>query len=300
MKVLLLGGGSSSEREISLRSADNVRQALEQGGHNILSRDPAEDGFNLRAACEGIDVVFPILHGEGGEDGMLQAELEEIGVPFLGSGSGAATLTFDKVRYKELISEYDILTPAFEVVTQETFLASPLVRRPYVLKPINGGSSIDTFIVRDPAVHPPKIQDALFRHKQMLLEELIEGDEITISVLSDQALPVIMIRPPEGKEFDYENKYNGQSDEIVSPQQISGDIQQHAQQLALKAHTVTGCRHLSRTDIIITEDSRLYVLETNTIPGMTKQSLYPKAAAAAGYDFPRLIERFIGLAMGKD
>jgi len=299
-RIVVLQGGVSSEREVSLRSAANVVEQLKKLGYTAVVADPADADFNLRKLAEKCDAVLPILHGAGGEDGVLQEQLEAMGKPFLGSGSEACELTFDKALYRDFLHEYGVLMADGEVVTRAQFKKSELRDVPYVLKPINGGSSVDTVIVRDLANEPDEayFADLFARHGEMLLEELIEGQELTVGVLGDKALPVILIVPPTSEAFDYENKYNGRTQEIVNPEQVSTQVQERAQDLALRLHRLTGCRHLSRTDMIVTPGGMLYVLETNTIPGLTQQSLFPKAAAAAGYDMPALIKCFVELAVG--
>lgn len=298
-KVVVLQGGSSGEREVSLRSAANVIEWLRGLGYDVAVADPAEAGFNLEPVVQNCDVVLLMLHGAGGEDGMLQKQLEAMGKPFLGSGAAACELTFDKAKYRDFIAAWGIPMAEGKVVTRAQFDASPLRRKPYVLKPVNGGSSIDTIIVHDLEKEPSAARfDELFSYyHRMLLERLIEGQELTVGVLGDMALPIILIVPPVGGEFDYENKYNGRTQEIVNPPQISSEAQQKAQDLALRAHQLTGCRHLSRTDMILAPNGGLYVLETNTLPGMTAQSLFPKMAAAAGIDPPALITRFLQMAL---
>lgn len=298
MKILLLAGGPSGEAEVSMKSGDNVEQALVMGGYEVVRADPADSQFGLEEAVKGIDVVFPILHGEGGEDGVLQEELEKLDVPFLGSGSTASELAFNKVAFKKLLNQRDILTAPWQEVTGQSIVEAPIAKQPFVLKPIDGGSSIDTFIVRQPTGDFLEYDDAFGRYHSMLLEQLIEGQEITVGVLDSEALPVILIKPPKGKEFDYENKYNGASQEIVDPETISDEVKTAAQKLAVQIHQLVGCRHFSRTDIIITSDNQLYVLEINTIPGMTKESLFPKAAAKTGLDMAALSKRLVELSIG--
>lgn len=297
-RILVLQGGSSSEREVSLRSAANVTEQLKRLEYEVVLADPAAANFNLQKSARACDVVFPILHGAGGEDGILQRQLEEMGKPFLGSGSEACELTFDKALYREFLTEYGVLMADGEVVSAAEFRRSELRDAPYVLKPIDGGSSVDTVILHDLANEPNEayFADLFARHPEMLIEELIEGQELTVGVLDDRALPVILIVPPEAENFDYENKYNGRTQEIVNPTQVSANVQERAQDLALRLHRLTGCRHLSRTDMIATSDGTLYVLETNTLPGMTAQSLFPKAAAAAGLDMTALAKCFVELA----
>lgn len=295
MKILVLAGGSSNEHAISLLSGDNVEQALKACRYAVRRADPAEPGFELAEAVHGVDLVFPMLHGEGGEDGVIQAELEQLEVPFVGSGSKACELTYDKTEFKRLLESHKIATPAWEVVTPQSFTATPLAGRPFVLKPITGGSSIDTFIVRDPQELPTRLPATLERYGEMLLEELVPGQEVTVGVIGEQALPLILIVPPEGQEFDYENKYNGKSQEIVEPDEVPEAVQQEAQKLALHIHRLSGCRHISRSDFIIQADGSLSVLELNTLPGMTAESLVPKAAAAAGLAMPALVKYLVEL-----
>lgn len=283
---------------MSLRSAAAVAAALEQAGYEVVRADPADAGFDLKRLAAGCDAVFPILHGAGGEDGILQGQLEAMGKPFLGSGLEACELTFDKALYREFLSEYGVLMADGEVVNAAEFKRSDLRDAPYVLKPIDGGSSVDTVIVHDVADEPNEayFADIFSRHPEMLLEELVDGQELTVGVLGDKALPVILIIPPDAETFDYANKYNGRTQEIVNPPQVSANVQERAQDLALRLHRLTGCRHLSRTDMIATPDGALYVLETNTLPGLTDQSLFPKAAAAAGLDMPALVKCFVDMA----
>ena len=298
-KVLVLGGGLSNEREVSLRSAANVTKQLRSVGCMVIETDPAAADFDLSEACKGVDIVMPILHGAGAEDGGLQAQLERLGIPFLGSGSAACALTFDKARYRDFVAGQGVQMAAGEVVDRRSFARSKLRKKPYVLKPREGGSSVDTLILHNLADEPKLAYfDQLFtRYETMLLERLIEGQELTVGVLGDAALPIILVVPPAGGTFDYENKYNGQTQEIVNPRQIAPDVQTRAQELALRLHRMTGCRHLSRSDMILTPDGELYVLETNTIPGMTEQSLFPKMAAAAGITMPVLVEEFVSMVL---
>lgn len=299
-RVLVLQGGNSEEREVSLRSAANVVQWLEKDGYTVKVADPADKDFDLAALSEHCDVVLPILHGEGGEDGYLQGQLQELQKPFLGSDSGACELTFNKALYREFVRKQKILMPAGVVVDRAQFDTAALRQAPYVLKPINGGSSVDTVILPDLSKEPDAayFDDLFNRHREMLLEELIDGDEITVGILRNKALPIIHIVPPENEEFDYENKYNGRTKEIVNPPNIPHEKQREAQNLALKLHVLTGCRHLSRSDFILARDGSVYTLETNTIPGLTEQSLFPKMAAADGLDMAALAKSFVEMAEG--
>ncbi|HEU4914596.1 MAG TPA: D-alanine--D-alanine ligase [Candidatus Saccharimonadales bacterium] len=294
MNIAVLAGGTSGEREISLRSGAAVAKALQTKGHVVTLVDPL-DGLDL--IDTGTDVVFPALHGAGGEDGTIQMELEKRGIAYVGSDSVASALCFDKWAYRDRLRETGLPIAEGEMVNAQSFWRSPLSKKPYVLKPVDGGSTIDTFIVRDPTnADQQKIKEALARYDEMLLEELVEGIEITVGVLGDQALPPVEIIPPEGGEFDYENKYNGKTRELCPAENIGDAAQKKAKSLALRAHAVAGCKDLSRTDIIVRKDGSQVILETNTLPGMTGQSLYPKAAAAAGIGFADLVDRLVAMA----
>jgi D-alanine-D-alanine ligase len=299
MQILVIAGDSSPEREVSLRSGDAVQKALASRGYEVRRYDPADN--NLQEAAEGIDIAFPVLHGIGGEDGKIQRELESVGLAYVGSNVAASELCFNKADYKQTLIASNLPTPRSAVVSDAAELRDhELTQSPYVLKPYDGGSSIDTFIVRDPAqANFDKITEALGRYDAMLLEELIEGIEITVGVLGNRGLPVIEIIPPESGEFDYENKYNGASQELCPPHHVDRDIQETARALAAQIHLLCGCADYSRTDMIVQKDGSLMVLETNTLPGMTDQSLFPKAAATAGFSMPELCDELVRLALSR-
>lgn len=292
MKVLVLTGGAPNERDVSLRSGAAVADALKKTGHEVFIADPI-DSISLSNAVKDKDVVFIALHGEGGEDGIVQAELESLGIPYTGSNSQASALCFDKSAYKQLLLANNLPASPGQVVS-ESDIYSDKFQKPYVLKPIKGGSSLDMQIVRNPdkaSLHTAN--DLLKKYPEMLLEELIEGVEITVGILDSEALPVTEIIPPEGAEFDYENKYNGATQDICPPLHVSESKQREAKLLAKSIHKLTGCSQLSRTDMIIDESGEIRVLETNTIPGFTDQSLYPKMAAEFGISMPELVDRLV-------
>lgn len=293
-RVHVICGGVSAEREVSLRSGRAVAEALAAKGYRVHTLDTTDPDERI-AEC---DVVFPVLHGVGGEDGTFQARLEALGVCFVGSGSAASRLCMDKAAFRQHMTSAGFGMADGGPHTYEAYQSSPLAGAPHVIKPVDGGSSIDTLIIRDAAARDETaIRDAFERHSHMLVERLIVGDEITVGVLGDQALPVIEIIPPSDGEFDYTNKYNGHTQELCPPAHISAAVQEAAQHLALRVHQAAGCRHLSRTDCIVDGGGQLYLLETNTIPGMTAQSLYPKMAVTAGLDFPSLCAQLVGMAL---
>lgn len=299
MHILLLAGGNSNERDVSLRSGKAVAEAIRELGHELTELDPGVEGFDIAKHIEGIDVVFPALHGQGGEDGDLQEKLEGLGVTFVGSGSQASRICWNKWQYKELLRKNNLPVSEGTLLTITGYNENPEVyNQPFVLKPVEGGSSLDTIIARTPTEEDWSTVTRLLNTYQtgMLYEPIIEGTEITVGILDNEPLPVIEIVPPEGLEFDYENKYNGATRELCPPETVSQELQKQAQDLALLIHQLTGCRHMSRTDIIIDKQGTLHVLETNTLPGMTTTSLLPKMAQTAGYSMPQLVEKLIKLA----
>jgi D-alanine-D-alanine ligase len=296
MKVLVLLGGDSPEREVSLRSGKAVAEALTANRHQVFEYDPAKGYDGLDNFVGKVDCVFPILHGIHGEDGTIQEELENRNFKYLGSRPEVCRLTIDKASFKERIEQLDIATPAWEVVTKEQFDKSSLAQKPYVLKAIEGGSTIDCFIIRDLKKQKPPTE--IFKHyPKMLLEEIIEGAEITVPVLGKDALSVVEIIPPEGAEFDYEHKYDGSSQELSPPVNVPLNRQHEAQKIAELIHTRLSVRHLSRTDMMIDNTGKLWVLELNTIPGLTPQSLYPKGAKASGLSMEDLVQKFLDVVM---
>jgi D-alanine-D-alanine ligase len=298
-KVLILYGGLSAEREVSLRSGKAVAAALEDI-YEIELVDPTKELSSYIDKFRLADVVFPCLHGKHGEDGEIQKFLESIKVPFVGCDSGSSRLCFDKYAFFESLGPKGILFPKTKLVDYAGYQESELSSRPFVLKPNDEGSSIDTFIVRDPsAVDKESIKSAYLRHEKMILQELIDGIELTVAVIGDTSLPVIEIIPPENKEFDYENKYNGATRELCPPEHIGEEAQIRARKLAEQLHKLAGCRDLSRSDMIMTESNELYVLETNTIPGLTDQSLVPKAAQVSGLSMAQLCDMLVKLALNR-
>lgn len=296
MKVLVIYGGNSSERDISLMSGSNVGQALVTAGHRVRYFDPASGIHKLSDALKGIDVVFPILHGTGGEDGFIQNALELENVAFVGSDSKVSKECFDK--WQTIQKADTVLFPKTELVDSENIAESELIRKPFVIKPRAEGSSVDTFIVRDPKHFNMQKLDEIFKryNDELLLEELIVGDEITVAVVGDKALPVVEIVPPAGQDFDFSNKYNGATAENCPPKSVNKELQQKAKAIALELHKTMGCKHVSRTDMIIDKHGDIYTLEINTLPGMTAESLLPRAAKAAGYDMPALVDILVKLA----
>ncbi len=295
MRVLVLGGGNSPERDVSLRSSLAVAEALEAAGYEVLRAD-LRDGYSCFDGLQPDDIVFPILHGAEGEDGVVQAEMERRGLAFLGSDSAASAVCFDKQKSREAFKQVGIPVAEGGSVTKETYKEHVLSKMPHVLKVQRGGSSIGTYLVPDPIrVDPEKVGQVFLLDNEAIIEELIVGVEITVPVLDGTALPVIEIQPPENGEFDYENKYNGKTAEICPAESVDDEVQRVAQNLAERVHETMGCRHLSRTDIIVRPNGEMVILEINTMPGMTNQSLFPLSARVAGMSMPELMKKFVAL-----
>lgn len=273
-----------------------MAEALEKAGHVVTVLDTSCSDESLGQA----DVIFPVLHGVGGEDGQIQARLEKLGLAYVGSDSKSSRLCMNKADYRAKMVAAGYLMAEGAALTYEEYVASVLSKTPHVIKPIDGGSSIDTIIVRDVADRDDKhIADVYSAHERMLVEELIVGTEVTVGVLGENALPIIEIIPPQDGEFDYDNKYNGKTQELIPALHVSEPDQKAVQKLAEEIHFAAGCRDFSRTDFIITDDGRYYLLETNTIPGMTSQSLYPKMGAAIGLDMSALCDKLVGFALAR-
>ncbi len=297
MNIVVLGGGDSTEREISLKSAQSVAKAVEQSGYEVTLIDPNQ-GFQILDNLPARTIVLPILHGTEGEDGVIQSELEKRNLPYLGTQSQESKVCFDKWLTLEKLRSANIPVAKGDLVDISSYRDHELAKGPHVLKVARGGSSIGTYIIRNPDDIDFKTAESVFSlDDKVIVEELVEGIEITVPVLDGEALPVIEIRPPENKEFDFENKYNGSTEEICPPQSIDESLQVKTKQLAKEVHQVLGARHLSRIDMIVRPNGEIIVLELNTMPGMTDQSLYPKSAAAAGMSMTDLVKKFINLVI---
>lgn len=278
-------------------SGNNVGQALVDSGHKVTYFDPASGIGRLAESLKYIDVVFPILHGTGGEDGLIQKALEREGVKFVGSNSDVSRNCFDK--WLTIQKASTVQFPKSELVNKKSVFESELIHKPYVIKPRAEGSSVDIFIVREPLrFNLEELTDIFTKYNnELLLEEYIEGQEITVGVLGTTALPVVEIIPPNGQEFDFLNKYNGATIENCPPKFVDDALQLEAQTIALRLHKAMKCRIFSRTDMMIDKKGSIYTLEINTLPGMTKESLFPRAAKAAGLSMPELADELINLAI---
>jgi D-alanine-D-alanine ligase len=298
IRVAVLLGGISNEREISLKSGKQIVKNLDRKRYRVNTYDPKTQLMRLikDAKAGKIDVAFNALHGRGGEDGSIQGLLEWLEVPCTGSGVMASALAMDKDRSKMIYRENGIPTPPSLMVSKvDISLIQKKLGKRIVIKPNADGSSVGV------TVNPPKskwkklIEARIKKEGSCLIESFREGRELTVGVLGNEALPVIEIRP-KNKFFDFEAKYTpGMSDELC-PAPIPTAIAKKAQKMSLAAHHALGCEGYSRTDMIWTSKG-LEVLETNTLPGMTETSLLPLAAKTIGLTFPKLLDQMIRLAM---
>lgn len=295
-QLAIITGGSSSEREIALRSAANVAEEL-RGIFEVTTFDfPTErDAFLTR--YQAFDLVIPVLHGKGGEDGTIQGFLETLGLPYLFSGVQAQAIALDKAKTKEIVSARGIKTPQSKTVMPSDVV---VYDHPVVVKPFDGGSSLATMIAKS-AEELIKACQAAFEHSsKVLIEDFVAGQEFTVAVVEKDgqamALPVIAIKPKDGF-FDFASKYNQETlaDEIC-PAPISKELSDKLQTIARQAHQALGCRHVSRTDFIVDFNGEAWFLEINTIPGMTATSLLPKALAADGLSLKEMLSYWINNA----
>ncbi|NPD30929.1 D-alanine--D-alanine ligase [Eggerthellaceae bacterium zg-1084] len=303
LRVALLYGGTSGEREISIASAEGAYEALCEGGHLVERIDTADKSQLGRLFKEQFDVAFICLHGRMGEDGSIQGLLEHVGIPYTGSGVLGSALALDKARAKVHYRAAGLRTPRGLTVHQDDRLPVDwiieAVGLPCVVKPSTEGSALGVFVVTTPDELSASIEQASALDSAVLVEEYIAGVELTVAVLGNrelEALPVIQIVPAH-EFYDFESKYAEGGSRHICPAEISEEATAEAQRLAMEAHVALGCRGMSRSDIIMNARGELYLLETNTIPGMTKTSLLPDAARVAGMSFPQLCERLVNLAL---
>jgi D-alanine-D-alanine ligase len=331
MKVAVLMGGTSSEREISLRTGRGMAQALRQLGHEVVAVDaangkllpageeekapvpqealaPGAPSALVRAdAMRDADVVLIALHGGAGENGTLQALLELAGRPYTGSGVLASALAMNKAMSKKMFEREGIATPAWSLVAVDGPLHAPLavgsvppavrdLGLPLVVKPNEEGSTFGLTIVRDWSGMPAAYREASKYGPDVLLETYVAGRELTVAVMGDQALPIVEIRPKSGL-YDYESKYTAGKSEYFCPADLPEPLAREIRDLGVKAAMVLGCRGVSRVDFMLDGEGRPWCLEVNTIPGMTPLSLVPMAAKAAGMSYEQVVQRMLDLAL---
>lgn len=295
MHVLLIAGGWSSEREVSLSGARNIEAALEELGHRVECFDLGPDLNRLLERARACDFAFINLHGSPGEDGLVQTVLETAGCPYQGSGPAGSFLALDKNAAKAVLAAAGLPTPRWQLITgRDQKVTLPV---PVFVKPNQGGSSLGMSLVRVEAELPEALGKVFAMGSLPLVEELTPGTELTCGILGETPLPLIMIRPKEGSAFfDYENKYHADGAEEICPAPVDEELTAAIQAMALTAHKALGLSGYSRADFMYS-GGKPYLLEVNTLPGMTRTSLLPQQAAEAGYSFTELTAELIRLGL---
>ncbi len=291
-RVAVLMGGSSSEREISLNSGNAVLSGLLQEGVDAIRFDPSETEVG---ELQQFDRAFIVLHGQGGEDGVMQGVLESLQLPYTGSGVLASALAMDKLRTKQLWSGIGLPTPRFTVLQPETDFSAVVetLGLPLMVKPVCEGSSIGMAKVESVAELQQAYRTASEFAGAVIAEQWVEGKEYTVAILGATPLPMIRLQTPHGF-YDFEAKYQADDTQYLCPCGLEPQQEQAFQQLALQAFDALGCRGWGRVDLMVDEAGKPWLLEVNTVPGMTDHSLVPMAAKAAGYSFNRLLLEILG------
>lgn len=295
-RIVVLKGGPGSERQVSIRSGSSVAAALSGvDGLEVSELDVACPDFELP---EGTELVYNMIHGTFGEDGALQEVLERIDVPYTGAGSASSRLAFDKIDSKKRFIDVGVPTPAYALWMLDS--PPPNIPLPVVVKPPREGSSVGVHIVHDSDGLEKAREDVRKYGDTALVESFIQGKELTVGVLGDQALPIVHICPRTGF-YDISNKYpwmsNAGGSDYYCPADLSLAVTEAVQSAAHAAHRSLGIEVYSRVDVLLSQDNKPYVLEVNTIPGMTESSLLPKAAAAVGINFAELCLRIAELSL---
>ncbi|MFB0553016.1 MAG: D-alanine--D-alanine ligase [Phycisphaerae bacterium] len=299
LKVAVLTGGIGSEREISIQSGECVSEALKEAGFNVVTADVRPDNLDI-LEDSSVDVFFPALHGEFGEDGQLQQILHDKSLVYTGSGPTASKLAFDKMASKKLFAEAGVATPAAiefngqidikQLEKQLHYLADE-----YVVKPVKQGSSVGVRIIADVQEAIGVAQKTFREFGDCMIEKFIRGKEITVSILEDVALPIVEIRSQTGF-YDYQAKYIDEQTEYLFDTVRDPALTAQIEQAAMDCFYVLGCRHFARVDFMLSDEAIAYALELNTIPGFTTHSLLPKAAAKAGLTMSDLCSKIIKAA----
>lgn len=308
MKIGVLIGVKSTEKEIAMKTAKNIISALKVKGYEFCEI-PIDENIVENIKREKIDVAIISAHGLYGEDGTIQGLLELLGIPYVGSGVLASALALNKVMAKKIFLFHKIPTPKWIEISKKDMETKDLekilenikeLKKPWIVKPSNQGSTIGLSVANNKDELIKALEYAFKFDQYILIEEFIKGKEITASIYDVEntiCLPLIEIIPKTGF-YDYQTKYTPGLSEHIIPARLSEETYKKAQELGVLTHQALGCRHLSRVDMIVEEDTQnIYVLEVNTIPGMTETSLYPESAKAFGIEFPDLIDSFIKSAL---
>jgi D-alanine-D-alanine ligase len=304
LHIALLAGGKSGERQVSLKGAEEVLKALDPAKYIVHRYDPATDLAKLAGDASGLDAAFILLHGIYGEDGTVQGFLDLLGLPYQGSGVLGSAIAMDKNLAKEMYKSAGLPVPDWRMVSLQDCKDPANIlnelKLPLVIKPIRQGSSLGMSIAHNEEEFVAGVTEAFKYDNEVMAEQFISGREITVGVLGNDnlvSLPIVEIIPGATHPFfDYKAKYEKGASKEICPANLPQNISEQAQEYGIMAHKALKLRGYSRTDMIISDDN-LYLLETNTIPGMTPTSLLPQAAAAHGLSFSALLDHLLELAM---
>ncbi len=308
LKIAVLYGGTSGEREVSLSTGKGIINALKKNGHEVVDIDFHPDRLN-EILNLNVDLVFIGLHGRYGEDGKIQGLLDMLEIPYVGSGVLASALAMDKAKSKQIFSQYGIATArskTYQVNANTLTEISEAIKKdfkpPFVIKPNQEGSTLGLTIVKDIVQIEEGVEKAIHSDDTILVEDYIAGREMTVPVVGkqggEQALPVIEIIP-KSDYYDFESKYQPGGSEHIVPAQLPEEMTEKLQKHAVLAHQLLGCDVYSRVDFIVTNENEAVILEVNTLPGMTPTSLFPDSAKKIGWSYEEMVERFVELSIKK-
>lgn len=296
MRVILIAGGWSKEREVSLSGARKIRTALVELGHDVTFFDLSEGFPRLLQEASEHDFAFINLHGSPGEDGLVQALLAKAGCPYQGSGPESSFLTLNKAASKMIFEREGIPTPPWAHLTEQPESTDLGLNYPLIVKPNSGGSSVGMSLIQDESELRGALDIVFELGETALVEQCVNGPELTCGILGETALPLILIVPKGAAFFDYHNKYAEDGADEICPAPVEDELVSLIQDYTLRAHRALGLYGYSRGDYLV-KDGVPYLLEVNTLPGMTPTSLMPRAASVAGFSFNELIAELIRLGM---
>lgn len=292
-KILVLMGGWSNEREISLISGESVFNSLITSGLDVIKLDLNKDNISKVKELNP-DRIFIVLHGKGGEDGEIQLHLENLGIPYTGSGSESSKVCMNKRTTKKILLENNIQTPSYIKISKSTNIEDieNSFQYPFVIKPTSEGSSIGVYVVEDRVSCKDAINENVKISNDVIVEEYISGKEYTVGIVGNNALPVIKLIPP-GKFYDFEAKYNSKETKYICPSGLDQNTEEEIKKLSLNCFSLLNCRGWGRVDLIIDKKNNPWVIELNTVPGMTEHSLVPMAANYRNINFNELVLKIL-------
>ena len=297
MKIGILIGGDSSEREVSIASGRSIENACIALGHEVVRLDPKDGLEKIKSLLLKVDLVFNGLHGGDGENGKISKYLEDLGVLFTGSDSISSEICMNKDKAKRIAANNNVLTPEWVLVTNEALSGNiGQLNFPIVVKPNDQGSTLGLSIINSKSQLKGAFKVANSFASSVMYEQHIQGREITCSIVGNKAYPIVEIIPKH-EIYDYECKYTKGMSKYICPAEINKNISSYIKEISLKIHKLLGCRHYSRVDFLLDRNNDPWFLEINTLPGMTETSLLPKSLESAGVNFNQIIEKIIEEAM---